>query len=82
MVTAVPDSRRGERLVVLHKPIDRSPDELCRELAKAGLPNLWIPSADSFCEVQEIPVMGTGKLDLKGLKEAALERFGETAPSK
>jgi acyl-[acyl-carrier-protein]-phospholipid O-acyltransferase/long-chain-fatty-acid--[acyl-carrier-protein] ligase len=76
-VTAVPDSRRGERLVVLHKHLDKSPQQICKELHAAGLPNIWIPSPDSFCEVEEIPVLGTGKLDLKGLKDLALERFAE-----
>lgn len=77
VVTAVPDSRRGERLVVLHKPIEKTPQQICKELQAAGLPNIWIPSADSFCEVPEIPVLGTGKLDLKGLKDLALAKFAE-----
>jgi acyl-[acyl-carrier-protein]-phospholipid O-acyltransferase / long-chain-fatty-acid--[acyl-carrier-protein] ligase len=74
-VTAVPDSFRGERLVVIHCHGEKSPDEICRELAAAGLPKLWIPSPDSFIEVTEIPILGTGKLDLRAIKEAALERF-------
>ena len=41
----------------------------------AGLPNLWIPAVDSFCEVPEIPVLGTGKLDLRGLKEMAIAKY-------
>lgn len=72
-VTAVPDARRGERVVVLHTALEKTPDELCRDLAEAGLPNLWIPSADSFYEVAEIPVLGTGKLDLKAIRDLALE---------
>ncbi len=77
VVTAVPDARRGERLVVLHTQLDRTPDELIKQLQQAGLPNLWIPSADSFCQVDEIPVLGTGKLDLRALKQRALEKFGD-----
>lgn len=77
VVTAVPDSRRGERLVVLHKHLSKPPHMICKELQAAGLPNIWIPSPDSFCEVEEIPVLGTGKLDLKGLKDLALEKFAE-----
>jgi acyl-[acyl-carrier-protein]-phospholipid O-acyltransferase/long-chain-fatty-acid--[acyl-carrier-protein] ligase len=74
-ITAVPDERKGERLVVLHTKLIKSPEQICRELAAAGLPNLWIPGADSFIEVEQIPVLGTGKFDLKGIKEAALQRF-------
>lgn len=76
VVTAVPDERRGERIVVMHTALDKPAEQICKELSAAGLPNLWIPSADSFCEVAEIPVLGTGKLDLKGLKDLALEKFG------
>jgi acyl-[acyl-carrier-protein]-phospholipid O-acyltransferase/long-chain-fatty-acid--[acyl-carrier-protein] ligase len=75
VVTAVPDSFKGERLIVMHVPLDKAPDQIRRELATAGLPNLWIPAADSFCQVPEIPVLGTGKLDLRSLKELAMAKF-------
>ena len=81
VVTAVPDERKGERLVVVHLPLSQSADEICRQLKAAGLPNLFIPSPDSFVEVQEIPVLGTGKLDLKGLKQVAIDHFAPSATS-
>jgi acyl-[acyl-carrier-protein]-phospholipid O-acyltransferase/long-chain-fatty-acid--[acyl-carrier-protein] ligase len=74
-VTAVPDEAKGERLVILHLPLEKSTDQIRKELAAAGLPNLFIPSADSFCQVEEIPVLGSGKLDLKRLKRLAEEKF-------
>jgi acyl-[acyl-carrier-protein]-phospholipid O-acyltransferase/long-chain-fatty-acid--[acyl-carrier-protein] ligase len=40
-------------------------------LSKAGLPNLFIPSNDSFFQVDQIPMLGTGKLDLKGARDLA-----------
>ncbi len=52
-----------------------SPSEICDHLKKSGLPNLWIPDTHSFLEVDEIPVLGTGKLDLKGLADLARQRF-------
>ena len=75
VVTAVPDERKGERLVVLHREMNRPPSEICRQLAEQRLPNLWVPAPDSFIQVAEIPVLGTGKLDLKRMRELALERF-------
>lgn len=75
VVTAVPDPRKGERLVVVHLPLPKSPEEICRELAEAGLPNIWIPSSDSFMQVEELPLLGSGKLDLKALAAVALEKF-------
>jgi acyl-[acyl-carrier-protein]-phospholipid O-acyltransferase / long-chain-fatty-acid--[acyl-carrier-protein] ligase len=75
-VTAVPDPKKGERLVVLHTELAASPQQICRDLAVAGLPPLWIPAPDSFRRVAAIPVLGTGKLDLKRLKDLALAEFG------
>ncbi|MBN2021616.1 MAG: MFS transporter [Pirellulales bacterium] len=74
-VTGVPDPRKGERLIVLHTPLTVPPEEICRKLSEAGLPPLWIPSPDSFCEVSEIPVLGTGKLALKDVRDLAMARY-------
>ena len=77
-VTAVPHVKKGERLVVLHLPFDKPIDEIRAALtSEHGLPNLFIPSNDSFLEVEELPILGTGKLDLKGLKQVALDHFDE-----
>ncbi len=81
-VTAVPDERKGERIVVLHTAITHKPSDLCAALSAAGLPNLWIPGTDSFFEVPEIPVLGTGKLDLQGLKRLAIEKTQDNGKPK
>jgi acyl-[acyl-carrier-protein]-phospholipid O-acyltransferase/long-chain-fatty-acid--[acyl-carrier-protein] ligase len=75
VVTGVPDQKKGERLVVLHTGLDRAPEEICKALAESGLPPIWIPSPDSFRRIDEIPVLGTGKLDLKRVKEVAQQQF-------
>ncbi|MCE5267110.1 MAG: AMP-binding protein [Planctomycetaceae bacterium] len=74
-VTSVPDPKKGERLIVLYTEMARSPEEICRALAAGGLPPLWIPSPDSFRRVAALPLLGTGKLDLKRVKEVALAEF-------
>jgi len=79
VVTAVPDARKGERLVVVHTEIDKTPEELSAALTEAGLPNLFIPGKDAYTQVEELPILGSGKTDLKALKELALERFGGEA---
>lgn len=79
VVTAVPDEKKGEKLIVVHLPIDKTPDEVIEALRGRGLPNLWIPSADSFMEVPELPLLGSGKLDLKGLAEVARERYANAS---
>ncbi len=76
VVTSVPDERKGERLVVVHTRLDIRPEEICRKLAEMGLQNLWIPSADSFVEVESVPVLGSGKTDLKAVADLAKQHFG------
>ncbi len=49
--------------------------ELLKKMSAEGLPNLYLPSEDSFLQVPEIPVLGTGKLDLKGMQQVALAKF-------
>ena len=76
-VTAVADEKKGERLIVLHTKIPKSPCELRDCLKAAGLPNIFIPSEDSFRQVDQLPMLGSGKLDLKGIKVMAEDLFGE-----
>ncbi len=47
-VTAVPDDKRQERLVVIHTPLPIPAAEVVKKLQAAGLPKLWIPAADDF----------------------------------
>jgi acyl-[acyl-carrier-protein]-phospholipid O-acyltransferase/long-chain-fatty-acid--[acyl-carrier-protein] ligase len=73
VVAGVPDEKKGERLVVLHK---LTPEELqpCLEkLAQCDLPNLWKPRPDQFFHVDALPYLGTGKLDLRKARETATQ---------
>lgn len=72
-VTTVPDERKGERIVVLYvREVHIEVSVLCQKLTESRLPNLWIPAERDFYEVENLPILGTGKLDLKQLKELAL----------
>jgi acyl-[acyl-carrier-protein]-phospholipid O-acyltransferase/long-chain-fatty-acid--[acyl-carrier-protein] ligase len=51
------------------------PEQICRKLTEE-LPSLWIPSPDSFVEVEAIPLLGSGKLDLHAIRELAETRAG------
>jgi len=73
-VTSIPDDRRGERLIVLHLPTGgMDAQQVWDQLTNRGLPNLYIPGPRDFFQVAELPVLGSGKLDLKKCKEKALE---------
>ena len=74
-VTAVPCEKKGEKLVVLYTTSHKSVDEMREALTGEGLPNLFVPSADSFHKVETLPLLGTGKLDLRGIKEKAAEIY-------
>lgn len=74
-VTAVPDSKKGERLVVIHLPMLTTPQQIVQGLIDAKLPNLFVPSPDSFIETDKVPILGTGKLDLKAIHDLAEKRF-------
>ncbi|MBI4460048.1 MAG: MFS transporter [Acidobacteria bacterium] len=71
-VAGVPDPKRGERLVVLHTLADDKLKEVLQKLADASLPNLWKPRPDQFFRVETLPYLGTGKLDLRKIREMAL----------
>ena len=75
-VTAVPDEKKGERIVVLYDRGATDADTLHRLLGESTLPNLWKPSRDSYVAVEKLPVLGSGKLDLKGIKEIAMTAVG------
>jgi len=80
VVTAVPDEKKGERLVVLHTLNDERLEECLEKLGKSDLPALWRPRADHFLRIEKLPYLGTGKLDLRKARELALEMMRRAIP--
>lgn len=76
IVTSVPDEAKGERLVAFYAGTEMTPDELWHRLQGSGLPKLWIPKKDGLHRIDEIPLTGTGKADLRRIKRMALEMYG------
>ena len=75
-VTGIPDERKGEQLAVLHTLDESRIPDILAKVAANGLPNLFLPSRGNFVKVEALPVLGTGKMDLRGLKRIAMERLG------
>jgi acyl-[acyl-carrier-protein]-phospholipid O-acyltransferase/long-chain-fatty-acid--[acyl-carrier-protein] ligase len=73
-ITAVPDAVKGERLVAFYVCADLRPERLWEQLCESSLPRLWLPRRDNLCPIEAIPTLGTGKTDLRRLKQLALER--------
>ncbi|HEV2329546.1 MAG TPA: acyl-[ACP]--phospholipid O-acyltransferase [Verrucomicrobiae bacterium] len=71
VVTGVPDQKKGERLVVLYRlPADQL-SGCIEKLTQCDLPNIWKPRPDQFYQVEKFPYLGTGKLDLREVKNMA-----------
>ncbi len=70
VVTGIPDPTKGEALVLLTtKEVMLA--EVRAKLLEAGFANLWVPKV--VCKVDAIPVLGTGKTDLKACRTLAIE---------
>ncbi|HXR07215.1 MAG TPA: hypothetical protein VN765_07780, partial [Candidatus Acidoferrum sp.] len=67
--------------VVLHKLGEARWAELSAKLPQLDLPNLWKPRADQFYHVEVLPILGTGKLDLRKIREMAV-RLSQGAAGK
>ena len=75
-VAGCSDPKRGERLLVFYTPEDFDPVAVAEALRGRGLPNLWIPKREDFIRVEQLPLLGSGKLDLRRLKAMAAEHAG------
>ena len=71
-VTAVPDEKKGERIIVVHTLPETKLEPVLEKLAQCDLPALWKPKANQFVHVDAIPVLGTGKMDLRRIKNLAM----------
>jgi acyl-[acyl-carrier-protein]-phospholipid O-acyltransferase / long-chain-fatty-acid--[acyl-carrier-protein] ligase len=77
-VTGIPDEKKGEKLVVLHTLPEEKLKEIQSRLAASSLPNLWIPRPNAYFRVEKIPVLGSGKLDLRSVRDLALKLASES----
>ena len=74
VVTALPDEQRGEKLVAFYAQNGMPKEELWEKLNQSELPKLWIPKRENLYMIDSLPLLGSGKVDLKTVKAMALER--------
>ncbi|TPJ55377.1 MULTISPECIES: AMP-binding protein [unclassified Mesorhizobium] len=74
---AVPDKRRGERIVLVTTADDASAEELRQFGKKAGAAELMVPN--DIVKVEEIPALGSGKTDYVSARRLAIDRLGLSA---
>ncbi|HEY2661641.1 MAG TPA: AMP-binding protein [Caulobacteraceae bacterium] len=70
-VIAMPDAKKGERLVLVTDRLDASVAPLVAHAQSVGAPELAVPR--KIVRVPEVPVLGTGKTDY-----VAIQRMAET----
>ncbi len=75
-VVGVPDDDKGEALVLLStvasEAVKQEIIQLRYTLLEQGVPSLWIPRR--LVRIEQIPVLASGKLDLKACEKLALLR--------
>lgn len=77
-VVGVPDAQKGEALVLLScvhtAQLPQALDAIRTHMVEQGLPRLWCPR--EIIPVESIPVLPTGKMDLRGCQILANEALG------
>ena len=63
-IVGVPDDAKGEALILLSADPEIDLQELRGKLTEEGIPALWIPK--KIVDIEEIPILASGKLDIKG----------------
>ena len=72
VVTAVPDDAQGRAARrVLHGPGTAAAGRCGSACAARDLPRLWVPKREDLRFVESIPTLGTGKVDLRAVRQLA-----------
>ncbi|MFI3243959.1 MAG: AMP-binding protein [Akkermansia sp.] len=77
-IVGVPDKQKGEAVVMISSvhasQLAKALGEIREYLVGQGLPRLWVPR--EILPVEAIPMLATGKMDLKNCKILAYESLG------
>lgn len=50
----------------------RDADKLHKIISESKLPNMFKPRRDNYIKIESMPLLGSGKLDVMGLRKIAL----------
>jgi len=73
VVTSTPDDVKGERLVAFYTDPAITPQQLWDRLSATTLPKLWVPKREDLRPIDAVPTLGTGKVDLRAVRQLALK---------
>jgi acyl-[acyl-carrier-protein]-phospholipid O-acyltransferase / long-chain-fatty-acid--[acyl-carrier-protein] ligase len=79
-VCGAEDDRKGEKLLVFHSIKYLDVKQIIENMREHNLPNLWIPKADNFVQIESLPLLGTGKLDLPEMQKI-VDKYVSTGES-
>ncbi|MCK5000373.1 MAG: AMP-binding protein, partial [Anaerohalosphaera sp.] len=71
-VIGIPEPKKGEELVVLYLPAAGNADKLHEIMTQSDVPNMWKPRKTSYVQIDKMPLLGSGKLDLASIRQIAL----------
>jgi acyl-CoA synthetase (AMP-forming)/AMP-acid ligase II len=71
VVTSLPDEAKGERLVAFYTDPDVTAQHVWELLSATPMPKLWLPKRDDLRFIDAIPTLGTGKVDLRAVRQLA-----------
>jgi len=77
-VAAVPDARKGERLILVTQKKDARRADFQAFAKGKGAADLMVPA--EVLVIDKVPVLGSGKLDYVGVAALVKERVGRAAP--
>jgi acyl-[acyl-carrier-protein]-phospholipid O-acyltransferase / long-chain-fatty-acid--[acyl-carrier-protein] ligase len=77
--TAVPDSHKGERILLVTTSRDLDRDRLSRAARTRGLSELVVPA--DVIPVEQLPLLGSGKTDYPAVRRLVDERLGAAEPA-
>ena len=79
-VSSAPDEKKGEQLIVFFTPEAGDTKKLFKIMAESDLPNLWKPRKENYIPIESFPILGSGKMDQKRLRDMAKDfAVGKTA---
>ncbi|MGE8940889.1 acyl-[ACP]--phospholipid O-acyltransferase [Leptospira interrogans] len=77
VVVAMPDARKGERLVLVTTSGEATREAMSRQAKARGASELMVPAA--VLTVPKMPLLGSGKPDYPATQKLAMEKVGSSA---
>ncbi len=75
VVVSIPDEKKGEVLAALYVHPTITHQVLWTKLNALDLPKLWIPKSNMLFAVEALPVLGSGKIDLRTSKDLVMQNL-------